>query len=314
MGTCRFAIVILSMAFMLGQSGCSNSKDASTEKQEVAVQGTISVYVVNYPLKYFAERIGGPHVAVHFPAPPDEDPAYWMPDAETISKYQQADLILLNGAGYEQWVQSASLPKSKLCNTSAAFAEDYIALEDALTHSHGPEGEHAHGATAFTTWLDPTLAVKQADAVRASLAELQPENANGFQKNFDALKGDLEALDRQITDTVRRASDRPVAFSHPVYQYFQRRYGLSAKCVHWEPDEPPTETMWAELKELLAEHPAKWMIWEGEPLDRTVTDLAELGLDSVTFAPCGNVPPDGDFLGVQRRNIENLARVFNNQH
>ena len=30
---------------------------------------TLSVYVVNYPLKYFAERIGGQHVKVVFPAP-----------------------------------------------------------------------------------------------------------------------------------------------------------------------------------------------------------------------------------------------------
>ncbi len=311
MGIRRFATVILGMTFMLGQSGCLNTHDASTEKQDLTIKGTISVYVMNYPLKYFAQRIGGPHVAVHFPAPADEDPAYWIPDSETIGKYQQADLILLNGAGYERWMDSASLPKSKLCNTSAAFAEEYIALEDTLTHSHGPEGEHAHGATAFTTWLDPTLAVKQADAVRASLAELQPENADAFQKNFDALKDDLEALDQQIADTARRASDRPVVFSHPVYQYFARRYGLNTRSLHWEPEEPPTETMWAELKELLTEHPAKWMIWEGKPQEQTETNLAELGLDSVTFAPCANVPPEGDFLDVQRGNMENLARVFN---
>ena len=310
MGTRRFAIVILGMTFMLGQSGCSNTKDASTEKQDITIEGTISVYVVNYPLEYFAERIGGPHVAVHFPAPADEDPAYWMPDAETISMYQQADLILLNGAGYERWVDSASLPKSKLCNTSSAFAEDYIALEDALTHSHGPEGKHAHGATVFTTWLDPTLAIKQADAVRASLAELQPENADAFQQNFDALKRDLEALDQEIADPVGEASDRPVVFSHPVYQYFSRHYSLNARSVHWEPDEPPTDAMWTELTVLLADHSAKWMIWEGEPQEQTRTKLTELGVDSVTFAPCGNVPADGDFLGVQRRNIESLARVF----
>jgi zinc transport system substrate-binding protein len=312
MGSRQFVIVVLGTAFMLGQSGCSNTHNASTERQGATIEGTISVYVVNYPLKYFAERIGGPHVQVHFPAPADEDPAYWMPGAATISKYQQADLILLNGAGYEQWVDSASLPKSKLCNTSAAFAGDYIALEDALTHSHGPEGKHAHGATAFTIWLDPTLAVKQADVVRAALAELQPEDSDAFQKNFDALKGDLEALDQQIVDTVRKAPDHPVVFSHPVYQYFQRRYGLSAKSVHWEPDEVPTQAMWQELNELLAKHSAKWMIWEGEPQEQTETKLAELGLDSVTFAPCGNVPPDGDFLTVQRRNIDNLARLFNN--
>jgi zinc transport system substrate-binding protein len=273
---------------MLGLSGCSNTQDASTETDDAGAPGTISVYVVNYPLKYLAERIGGTHVEVHFPAPADEDPAYWMPDSETISNYQQAELILLNGAGYAKWVNSASLPKSKICDTSAAFAEDLIALADAVTHSHGPEGKHAHGGTAFTTWLDPTLAMRQADTVRARLAEMQPENADAFQNNLDALKGDLEALDRQIADTVREAPDRPVIFSHPVYQYFQRRYGLNGRSVHWEPDEPPTEAMWEELEVLLRAHSAKWMIWEGEPHEPTKTKLAELGVESVTFAPCAN--------------------------
>ena len=32
--------------------------------------GPISVYVVNYPLKYFAERIGSPHVKVTLQVPP----------------------------------------------------------------------------------------------------------------------------------------------------------------------------------------------------------------------------------------------------
>ena len=59
----------------------------------------------------------------------------------------------------------------------------------------------------------------------------------GFQKNFDVLKGDLEAMDRQIADVVSKASRRRVVFSHPVYQYFARRYGLNAGGVHWEPDE-----------------------------------------------------------------------------
>ena len=33
------------------------------------VTGKLGVYVVNYPLKYFAERVGGEHVRVVFPGP-----------------------------------------------------------------------------------------------------------------------------------------------------------------------------------------------------------------------------------------------------
>ena len=44
-----------------------------------AADNPLNVYVVNYPLKYFAERIGGPHVKVTLPVPADVDPVYWAP-------------------------------------------------------------------------------------------------------------------------------------------------------------------------------------------------------------------------------------------
>jgi zinc transport system substrate-binding protein len=267
--------------------------------------------VTNYPLKYFAERIGGEHVTVHFPPPSNEDPAYWTPDPETISNYQQADLILLNGAGYERWTEAISLPRSRLCQTSSQFtSEEFILLEDAVTHSHGPEGEHAHGGIAFTTWLDPTLAVKQADTIRVALAKLRPKHADAFRQGYDALRSDLEALDQEIADIVMGASDQPVLFSHPVYQYFERRYGLKARSVHWEPDEAPTDAMWAELRELLEKHPAKVMIWEGEPSRTTADKLAGLGLVSIVYDPCANTPPEGDYLAIQRKNLAALAKIY----
>ena len=217
---------------------------------------------------------------------------------------------MVNGAGYEKWMGTVSLPRSKLCDTSAAFAADYITLEGAVTHSHGPEGEHAHGEIAFTTWVDSTLAVRQADAIRTALAKLRPEHEDDFQRNFDALKGDLENLDQQISDTVAKAPECLVLFSHPVYQYFARRYGLNARSVHWEPDEPPTDAMWAELKELLQEHPTKWMIWEGQPAAATAERLAQMGVESVVFDPCGNTSEEGDYLRRQQGNLQGLARVF----
>ena len=67
----------------------------------------IHLFTVNYPLAYFAERILAGTGAVSFPAPSDVDPAYWSPSPDVIAAYQEADLILLNGAGYAGWVASA---------------------------------------------------------------------------------------------------------------------------------------------------------------------------------------------------------------
>jgi zinc transport system substrate-binding protein len=111
----------------------------------------LNIYVVNYPLMYFVERIAGDNATVVFPAPASEDPAYWMPDAETVSDYQRADLILLNGANYAKWVKKVTLPQFRLVDTSASFKDQYIETAEIVTHSHGPEGDHAHEAVAFTT-------------------------------------------------------------------------------------------------------------------------------------------------------------------
>ncbi|MBW1743769.1 MAG: hypothetical protein JRJ47_10130 [Deltaproteobacteria bacterium] len=68
-----FLCFALSIIFMLPASPDS-----------VWARSPLSVYVVNYPLKYFAERIGGDHVDVEFPAPKGTDPAYWIPNIATI--------------------------------------------------------------------------------------------------------------------------------------------------------------------------------------------------------------------------------------
>ncbi len=270
----------------------------------------LTVYVVNYPLQYFAERIGGEHVKVVFPVPLDVDPAFWTPDIPTINAYQQADLILLNGATYAKWVGKVSLPGSRIVGTSKKFRDQYIVVKGAVSHSHGPGGEHSHAGTAFTTWLDFSQAAKQAQAIAKALGRKQPDLVKTFEKNLTALVKDLKALDADLKAVVSRAPEKPLVASHPVYQYLARRYGLNLKSVTWEPDELPVEQQWHDLSTLLANHSARWMIWEGEPMKESALRLKAIGLNSLVFDPCGNTPDQGDFLSVMRQNVENLKPVF----
>ena len=270
----------------------------------------LSIYVVNYPLQYFAERIGGPDVRVNFPAAADGDPAFWMPSPEQVAAYQKADLILLNGASYAKWVARVSLPASRMVDTSASFADSLIPFNDRMSHSHGLGGKHEHGDLAFTTWLDPVQAIAQARAIRDALARRRPESAADFNQRFDRLTAELKDLDRQLTDVTKSSASTPLIFSHPVYQYLTRRYGLNGQAVHWEPDRSPTAQQWAALNGILVNHPAQWMIWEGTPDRQTVDELKKLGLDSLTFEPCGNRPETGDFLSVMQENILNLKKAF----
>ena len=270
----------------------------------------LTVYVVNYPLQYFAERVGGDSIAVVFPVPPDKDPAYWRPNPQAISEYQSADLILINGARYAKWIDMVSLPQMKLVNTSKGFKDRYVHSDEILTHSHGLEGEHAHESLAFTTWLDLELAAQQAKAVAAALIQKQPDFKGTFEKNYANLEKDLLALDQEIKTAVSKNPSQAFVVSHPVYDYLARRYGLNIKSLHWEPDEVPNDEQMAELRVMLAKHPAKWMIWEGDPLPESVEKIKAIGLGSLVFDPCGNKPEQGDFLSFMKQNIENLKTAY----
>jgi zinc transport system substrate-binding protein len=288
-------------------------EEPEREEQESEQAGKPKVYVVNYPLQYFADRIGGDLVDVRFPAPADEDPAYWQPDSASIEAYQKADIILLNGATYAKWIPMVSLPTSKMVDTSEGFKDQYIKLEEAVTHAHGPEGAHAHGGIAFTTWLDQKLAIQQAESVKNGIAKLLQNKTDVIEQNYAALKSDLESLDRNLEELTKNYSSEPLLGSHPVYQYLARGYGLNIMSVHWEPEQMPEESQWRGLDELMQTHPAKWMIWEGEPSGEVVEKLRERGVNSTVFSPCGNVPEQGDYLSVMSENIERLKMVFQQQ-
>lgn len=270
----------------------------------------LNVYVVNYPLQYFAERIAGEHATVIFPAPDEVDPAYWMPDKKIIEAYQQADLILLNGAHYAKWVAKVTLPRSKMVDTSRKFKDRYITNKEITTHSHGAAGEHGHEDAAFTLWLDFNLAAQQAKAIEKAMSRKRPELSSIFQKNYEALAEDIMALDTELRAIFTKDPERRLVVSHPVYDYLARRYGLNIQSVQWEPDEIPSFSQWQELQVMLADHSAKWMIWEGEPLEATVEKLEEKGIGSLVFSPCSNVPEQGDFLSVMQRNTKNLEMAF----
>ena len=305
-GRCLVATLLV----VLGACGGNPEGGAPEASTGAPAGGRLVVYTVNYPLTFFAERIGGEHVEVRFPAPADVDPAFWQPDVDTIAAYQQGDLIVRNGAGYAKWMELVSLPDSKVVYTSAAFFADVIVEEGTVTHTHGPEGEHSHGETAFTTWLDPRQAIQQAEAIAQALARARPDAAAEFEANMASLRADLESLDARLEELLTPLAGTPLLASHPVYQYLARRYGLDLAAVLFEPDQVPGAESWSALESLRATHPAATMIWQAEPMTETAATLRGMGVESVVFQIAANRPARGDYLDVMRANLDNLAARF----
>lgn len=259
------------------------------------------VYVVNYPLAYFTERIGGDAIDVVFPEI-DGDPAFWNPSREWIEAYQRADLILLNGANYAKWVARVSLPTAKTVDTSMSVA--LLMVDDGPVHNHGPTGAHSHAGTAFTTWLNPQHAIKQVEVIVEALVRLVPAQQPTFERRSAQLKQELELLDEQLEVLFAENSSQLFIASHPVYQYLADRYHLNLQSVTWEADEEITSEQWNALDRLRKKHPATVMIWEGVPLERSTARVEALGMQSITFVPCGNRQGSATFMEVMQQNVE----------
>ncbi len=78
----------------------------------------------------------------------------------------------------------------------------------------------------------------------------------------------------------------------------------------------PSDETFAEIKARMADHPAEYIVWEGEPspeIEQRFRD--ELGLESVVFSPVEQLGEEEraaglDYLKVMRANLERITPIF----
>ncbi len=294
--------------FLLLTLVLSACKDAQTKQKTISPEQKLQVFTVNYPLYYFAERIGGEYIDLIYPVPNDVDPAYWVP--QKLEEIQSVDLILANGAGYAKWMGKVSLPASKIVNTSKKSEDKYIKIEEGATHNHGNTGAHVHYGHAFTTWLDFKIAAGQAAAIKEAFIKKLPKHKAAISTNFNELKSELNDLDSAMNLIGDMLKNKAVFVSHPVYQYMGKAYNINIISEHWEPGEMPDDTQWHDFKQNLDQHPSNLMLWEGQTTDDILTSLMESGVKSTVFNPCANKPMEGDFMSVMTANINSLRTLI----
>jgi zinc transport system substrate-binding protein len=285
-------LLLISTVFVLASCG---KRDSSPSTPPPAGKVVLTTF---YPTQYFAQRIAGDHLSIGCPLPADADPIHWSPDSATIQKYQSADLIIINGANFEKWIATASLPESRIINTSKSFEQDFIKFEGTSAHRHGKEGEdHAHTGTDGHTWLDPNNAKIQAATIHQALAKMWPAHATDFEKNFQNLVTDLDALDEALKE-IDPAT--PLLASHPAYNYLARRYGWKMSNLDLDPDALQPKDA------IPADHPAKIILWESAPRELASALLEKQhGLKSIVFSPAEQ-QGEQDYLATMKANIERL--------
>jgi len=225
-------------------------------------------------------------VEVHCPLPEGTDPQFYKPSRADLALYQRARVVLTNGAGFERWLGTASLAPSRLVDTAANFSEPLIEHKG-KTHTHGFEGEHSHAGTDGHYWLDPLLALVQAQACGAAMTSAFPEHEQTFARGLSQLETDLRALHKRIESAVPEGT-RFLA-SHPAYNYLARRYGWEVKSLDLDPEQPLSEEQFERLEDLVDSFDPALLLWESEALPETRSALeTRLNLRSVVFSPAEN--------------------------
>lgn len=311
-GVLRALCLLLCVALLL--TTCiltSCGKQSPTDTNPTGARVTAKppeIVAINYPLYSFCKQLAGDWAEVTLPVPGDIDPAQWQPQLNDILKLQQADLVVLNGAGYSNWLDKVALSSSKLLDSSAVAKAQWIELTAQTTHSHGPKGQHSHGGYAFTTWMDLELARQQAIAIAQALGRRWPERRQAIEQRQAALLKTLASIDQDYRDQAAKLSGKNLIYSHPVYQYFERRYQLPGHSLHWEPGAMPTEQQWHALQSLLVDKSNALFIWEDFPDQAIAERMTTMGLEFVVIRPAANrSDSDSDWQAEQQANLQRLT-------
>jgi len=304
----RISALFLVLTSLLICTGCPSQESSETEPS--AETASPRVVVVNYPLEFIVQSLAGPEIEVLNPVPPDADPETWLPDDALAETIQQADLIIINGADFADWVKKLSLPRSKLLRTSLSLKDALITVPDFEVHSHGTDGAHSHAGTVAFFWLDPDLMYRQAEAIAQRLSTLQPSEEKQIQENLQQLKTSLLPLNA-ILDQIKENHTGLHWFSRrPVYQYLARRCGWEMYHLHWKPGTEPTESEWNLLKDLQKEHSISGVLWEQPPAPKLAEKLKQQNLDSFVLNPLTIKPAEGDYLSVMQEQLAQLAQFL----
>lgn len=97
------------------------------------------------------------------------------------------------------------------------------------SHGHDDHGhDHHHGAYDMHFWLDPENAKAFVNEIEATLVATDPDNADTYAQNADALRERLDELLAETSEAVADIADRGFIVFHDAYQYYENRFGVTA--------------------------------------------------------------------------------------
>ena len=176
--------------------------------------------------------------------------------------------------------------------------------------AHGHGHHHEHGDVDFHIWLDPENAVLMTYAIVDALIEADPENADAYEANANALIDRLDALLAEIDGELAPVRDKPFIVLHDAYRYFEERFDLNAAgSITINPERAPGVQRITEIRDKVRELGSVCVFAEPQ-FDSKIIDVVTEGTNarSGTIDPLGAAIEDGPELYFTL--IRDLAAAF----
>lgn len=258
------------------------------------------------PLHEFVQNVGQDKVNAILLVPVGVEPHDWEPTIKDVQKMQVSDLIIINGIGFENWVEK--LEENNYSGTIIDTSNGILVKEsdeDEHTDEHGHESGDPH------IWLNPVYAKIQVQNIADAFSKHDPQNQQYYQSNAESYIEELNLLDSQIRNELSSCNSDFIAF-HDAFSYFADEYDLhqhtiiSSNDPHGEATAKTLENVISTAKELNIK-----IIFSEETADtRTSQTIAhEIG-GKVLVLSTLEVASEGTYISKMTQNLENLQEAL----
>ena len=162
---------------------------------------------------------------------------------------ESADLVLINGAGLEDFMEDALEKASVVVDASHG-----LELESGHVHEHDHDHGHVHEEDPHI-WLSPNNAKIMAENICRGLSSRYPQLEAQFQSNLNALLADLDALQAYGKEKLASLSNRDLITFHDGFTYLAESFDLHiVKAIEEESGSEASAKELVEMISLVQEH------------------------------------------------------------
>ena len=221
----RIAIAALASVGMLASVAACGSGRSSSEKN-----GTIEVVASVNQWGTVAKTLGGGNVNVtSIINSTNVDAHDYEPTTSDIAKLQKAQVIIVNGAGYDAWaVKAAQSANATIVNAAAVGGVN--------------DGENPH------VWFSADVRKAVAQAITEAYEQVDAAKKSDFDKLHDQWKSEENNVESKIAEVKQKSDGLAYAATESVASYLAEDMGLtdatpsgSARATANESEPTPTD-------------------------------------------------------------------------